>query len=181
MARNTKVMLALVALVTALGVLGACAKGNTPAASGSSSTPPPPTTKTFTEKEWTLVTPAGWTSENWTSVADSKKSIRYKDASGNYFVVAIDPVGSDFSPDTIWRYRVAGTGFEIVSKEPCTATDGSCSNTDARFDGYVMWQSGANPPKVAGHVWYFIFGNEKKTTVDLSMFEKIIASVRATA
>ena len=155
--------------------LAACADDNEPSGGAT----PTPTSTTFTEAEWTIVTPAGWTKEDVTSTADAKKAIRYKGAAGEYLIVAIDPTGSDFSYDALWRYEVKDSGFEVAKKTTCTsATDESCSDKDQRFDGYVLWKSEAEPPSVGGHTWYFIFGDSDSTTVAEATYEAIVESVR---
>ena len=161
-------------------VLAACGGGSRPASRG---TPrPSPTSTTFTEPEWTITTPAGWTKRDVTSEADAKKAIRYGAVSGEYFIVHIDPQGSDFRYDTLWRYDVKGSGFEVVDKYECKAApaDESCSDDDVRYDGFVLWKTSADPPKLGGHTWYFAFGNLYDTTIDASLFEQIVESIRVT-
>jgi hypothetical protein len=174
---------AIAVVGAALAVLAACGNQTTPSAGGT--TPPAtptPNTKTFTEAEWTIETPAGWTREDATSTADAKKAIKYKDAAGNYFTVALDPLGSDFTYDALWSYEVSGTRFEVVSKKECKGTgDEACADQDDRYSGYIMWKTGTNPEKVGGHVWYFQFGNSTKTTVDANLFEQIAESLRVTS
>ena len=168
------------AVLGGLVLLAACGKDETPRAAASSPPPTPTATaSTFAEAEWTIVTPGGWTSEDTTSTVDAKKAIRYSDTTGNYFIVAIDPNGSDFSPDTIWNYAVKGSSFEVVKKTPCTGgAEAQCNTTDQRYDGYLMWTPvKQEAPKVGGHTWYFIFGNTTKTTIDEALFERIAESV----
>ena len=160
--------------------VGAITGHKAPAANGGRPTPPP-TTITFTESEYSIVTPAGWIRKDVTANADARKAIRYSYADGSYFTVAMDPLGSDFAPDTVWTYRVAGTRFEVVSKQACTTGDELCPDKDGRYDGYIMWKSGTNPQKVAGHVYYFMFGNSEKATVDASDFEQILGSITVNA
>ena len=156
--------------------LAACGDDSPPSA-GSTPTPSP-TSTTFEEAEWTIVTPAGWTKEDVTSDADAKRAIRYKGATGEYFIVAIDPTGSDFSSDAVWRYEVKGTGFEVVEKVDCTGgADQQCSTTDARYDAWVLAKSSGTPPTVGGHTWYFIFGDTDSTTIDQAVFEQLVESV----
>jgi hypothetical protein len=162
-------------LLAALVAPVACSD-NVPQSDTTPSPTPSATETTFEETEWTIATPAGWIRVDATGSVDAKKAVRYTDAKGNYFIVAIDPSGSDFSPDTIWRYAPKGMAFEVVKKEPCTGDQ--CSTTDARYDGYVMWDTSADPPKVGGHTWYFIFGNTATTAVDAALFERIVESVR---
>jgi hypothetical protein len=179
MNRGTRLLSVALLMVVALA---ACGDDNPPSA-GDGTPTPTPTSSTFEEAEWTIVTPAGWTKEDITATADAKKAIRYKAASGEFFIVAIDPEGSDFEYDALWRYEVTGSGFEVVSKTECKGTsDMSCKDDDARYDGYVLWKSGvATPPPVGGHTWYFIFGDADGTTVDAALFEQIVESIRAKA
>ena len=170
----TTVMLGIV-----LMLLAACGTDETPGATDTSSPSPSPTVTTFDEPEWTITIPSGWTREDWTSNADAKKAVRYKDGDGNYVIVAIDPEGSDFNPDETWRYRVQGSAFEVVSKDPCKPNpDNPCPSNDTRFDVYVVWPSGADAPKVGGHVWYFTLGNLNRTSIDTALFEQVIESLR---
>lgn len=139
----------------------------------------PPTTIGFEEDEWSIATPAGWTSEEITSKADAAKAVRYSGPNGEYFIVAIDPLGSDFTLDTRWTYAPKGDGFKIVAKSDCTGgVEQGCSSNDGRFDGYLMWETGTEPKKLGGHVWYFMFGNAKSPTIDAKVFEEIVASIR---
>jgi hypothetical protein len=172
--------LGVLALLVAFALLGACADDETPGAGATSPSPSPsPTGTTFDETEWTITTPAGWTREDATSAADAKKAIRYKDSAGNFFMVAIDPTGSDFAADAVWRYAVSGSGFSVTEKKDCVGgPDQQCSTTDARYDGYILSTSGGTPPTVGGHTWYFIFGNTTTTTIDATVFEQIAESVR---
>ncbi|MGH2784008.1 MAG: hypothetical protein ACRDJ1_01975 [Actinomycetota bacterium] len=178
--KKARSYLGITALVVVLGVLAACGTNDkTPVGSGS--TPPStPATTTHTETEWTIVTPAGWTKEVWTSKTDAEKAIRYSNANGDYFIVAIDPLGSDFSADAIWRYDVKGNVFEVVEKTDCTGEE-LCSTKDQRWDAWALWKSGSDPEKVGGHVYYFVFGNTQKTTVDQPMYEAILESIQVKA
>jgi hypothetical protein len=176
---TTRYMAMIPALAIGLATLAACGKAAAPAAGP---TTPPATERTFEEDEWTIVTPAGWTREVVTRTVDAKKAVRYQDADGSYVTVAIDPLGSDFGYDALWRYRVTGDGFEIADRYECAGKDDeSCSDDDDRYDGYALWKNGAEPPKVGGHTWYFIFGNAKTTTVEPDSFEEILESIRVTA
>jgi len=176
MVRRTS-WLTIAALGVVLGTLAAC--GGNDKAPTASQTTPPPTKTTFTESEWTVVTPAGWTRKVVTAKVDAKKAVRYSSTSGDYFIVAIDPIGSDFNPDTVWRYEVKDFRFEVASKRDCKNSAGvQCPDKDGRYDGYVLWKSGATPQKVGGHTWYFMFGNSKKASVETSVFEQIVESVR---
>jgi hypothetical protein len=182
-----KVILAVIAVFVAVfvGVLGTVAaqvaslgNGKAQAADGRPTRPP---TTTFDETEYSIVTPAGWTREDYTAHADAEKAVRYAHADGSYFIVAMDPLGSDFAPDTVWTYRVAGTSFEIVGKQPCTTRDELCPDKDDRYDGYIIWKTGSTPKKLGGHVYYFMFGNSMKPWVDTAVFEQIIESISVKA
>jgi hypothetical protein len=177
---RTRKTLGSVAFLIALAVLAACADDETPSAGATSPSPSPsPTQTTFDETEWTITTPAGWTREDATASVDAKKAVTYKDSDGDYFIVAIDPTGSDFAADEVWRYEVKGSGFDVVEKAKCTGgPDQQCSTTDARYDVYLLWKSGVDIPKVGGHTWYFIFGNTTATTIDATVFEQIAESIR---
>lgn len=160
-------------------ILAACGDDVTPSAGDTTTPSPSPTQTVFDEAEWAITTPAEWTRADITGSADAKKAVRYQAANGDFFVVAIDPTGSDFSADAVWRYELKGSGFEIVEKSDCQGgPDLQCSTNDARYDGYILWKSGAEPPEVGGHTWYFIFGNATRTTIDVATFEQIVASIR---
>ncbi|HJR19536.1 MAG TPA: hypothetical protein VJ922_07435 [Actinomycetota bacterium] len=171
---------ALVAAIAGVVLAAVAASGDGKPQAQATDTPRPPVT--HNEKEWKIVTPAGWTRADATSTTDAKKAVRYVGPDGEFVIVAIDPLGSDYVADTVWRYAARDDGFEIVAKEDCTGTvEQGCSTGDARFDGYVMWKSGSEPKKVGGHVWYFMFGNAEKTTIDPAAFEEILESIRVQA
>lgn len=175
----TRPRISLAVAFAAVALLGACADDGTPGAGGTSSPTPSPTSSTFDEAEWSITTPAGWTREDVTASADAKKAIRYAGADGNYVIVHIDPTGSDFAADSVWRYQVSGDRFEVVEKTPCTAgADAQCSTNDTRFDGYLIAKSDGDTPVVGGHTWYFAFGNSTSTTIDEAFFEQILENLR---
>ena len=181
--RSKRSFIAMAVVVAVVGlVLGACGEDDTTGAGGDPTTSPAPKETTYTEDEFTIVVPAGWTRSDATSTADAKKAVRYEGPDGEYVIVALDPLGSDFVSDTVWRYEVKADRFEIAVKEDCTGTrDEGCSADDARFDGYVLTRSTGEAEKVGGHVYYFIFGNTKTATVDQAAFEQIIESLRVKA
>ena len=182
--RGKKSIIAAAVVVAIAGSVFAAvaAAGNDEPTKRGNAAPPPPAPVTHDERDWTIATPAGWVRKDATSTTDAKKAVRYEGPDGEYVIVAIDPLGSDFISDTVWRYRANGDRFEIVAREDCTGTaEQGCSSDDARYDGYVMWKSGSEPKKVAGHVWYFIFGNDEKATIDAAVFEEILESIRAKA
>lgn len=159
-----------------VGALAACGSGTDTGAP--TPTPTTPQTEEFDEKSWRLETPEGWTRKVVTKTADAKLAIRYEGPDGEYFIVAIDPLGSDFAYDALWEYEVDGSGFKVVSRTECDGeTDSYCRDTDARYDGYLMWETGTTPEKVGGHVWYFIFGDADSTTIDADVFTDIVASI----
>ena len=184
MGRTVKVILGVVlGLFAAIGVvfagaavIAAVANAKAPAVDAGRPTPPP-TTRSFSETEWSIVTPAGWTREDITKDADAKKAIRYSHTDGSYFIVAIDPLGSGYSYDALWTYKVKGSGFEIVEKLNCGGPTAEPCDNDGRFDGYILWKTGTTPTKVGGHTWYFMFGNSKTATVDSNVFEQIVTSI----
>lgn len=171
--------LVLVGLVAVIAFLGACGESDPPSAGGTNS-PTAPSKMSFDEPEWTIETPAGWTREDVTANADAKKAIRYTASNGDFVIVHIDPLGSDFAYDALWRYTVKANGFEIVERSECKGTlaDEQCSDDDARYDGFALWKSGETPQKVGGHTWYFAFGNSKTTVANVSLYEEIIESLR---
>jgi hypothetical protein len=161
-------------------VLAGCG-GGTPEAGGSSPTPSP-TNRTFEEDIFSITTPAGWSRDDSAVEADAVQALRFFDGSGDYFIVAIDPTGSDFGADEVWRYRIKGSGFEVVEKTKCTGgAEAQCTTNDQRYDVYLLWKSGADPEKVGGHSWYFIFGSTTKATIDQAIFEQIAESIRVRA
>lgn len=173
--------LAIAAALLSIAVLAACGE-DTPEAGQTSSPTPTPSATTFTEAEYRITVPTGWVREDATATVDAAKAVRYKDTDGDYFIVAIDPRGSDFASDEVWRYQIKGVSFEVVEKTKCTGgPDQQCSSTDNRYDIYLLWKSGTSPQKAGGHSWYFIFGNDMKPTIDQTAFEEIAESVRVTA
>lgn len=175
-----RMMVPAVALLAAI-VLGACGTDAVPGGANETGTPTPtptPASTTHAEDEWTIETPVGWTRSDVTKDADAKKAIRYAGPDGNYFIVALDPTGSGVDTDAVWRYEVDGTGFKVVERDECTdGSLGGCSIEDDRYDVYLAAKSTSEPPKVAGHVWYFLFGNDKSTTLDQTLFDGIIGSI----
>lgn len=180
MARRKSFIAAVVVAAIASGIVAVAltANGKEKTKADGRSTPPPPSV-TYTENEWKIVTPAGWTQKEFTLDADAEKAVRYEGPNGEYFIVAIDPLGSDYTYDALWTYKVKGNGFEVSAKQDCVGTvEQGCSTDDQRFSGYVMWKTGTSPKKVGGHVWYFQFGNSKSTTIDGSVFEQILESIQ---
>jgi hypothetical protein len=171
--------LAVVGVAAAANVLSDGKKAK-PTGAG---TQTPPATHTFDEDGWTIVTPGGWTRSDVTAHADAEKAIRFEGSNGDYFTVAIDPLGSDYTYDALWQYSVDGNGFKVSKKFTCSASsaDEACNTSDGRFSGYVMWKTGTTPHKLGGHVWYFMFGNATKTSVDGTVFEQILTSIRVDA
>jgi hypothetical protein len=181
--RSKRSFIALIVVVAIAGlVLAACGENDGTQAQESPTPSPTPTETTHTEDEWTIVTPVGWARADATSTTDAKKAVRYEGPDDEYVIVALDPLGSDFIADTVWRYEVKSDRFEIAEKQDCTGTrEQGCSSDDARFDGYLLSKSTGEPEKVGGHVWYFIFGNTKSATVDVALFEQIIESILVTS
>ncbi len=180
--RNSIIAMAAVAVLAAGVIAALAASENEVPSAGGSQTPPPPATVSFDDGEWTIVTPAGWTKENVTKATDAEKAVRYHGPDGEYFIVAIDPLGSDYTYDGLWTYGVKNGRFTVVTKQDCAGgIDQGCNTDDNRYSGYVMWKTGTTPKKVGGHVWYFMFGNSTKTTVDASVFEAIVESVTVKA
>lgn len=141
----------------------------------------PPTTVTFNETEYSIVTPAGWTRKDVTSNADAKKAVRYEAADGSYFIVNMDPLGSDYTYNALWNYSVSGLTFTVAKKHDCANTvDEPCPN-DGTFHGYIMWKTGTTPAKVGGHVFYFQFGNSNTDSVDAAVAEQILESITVKA
>jgi hypothetical protein len=177
MSRTIRLLGVAGAFALAVG-LAACAQDLTAAPVDED---PTPTYERFDERQWTIATPSGWTREVITPDADAEKAIRYNGPNGEYFIVAIDPMGSDYAYDALWRYEARGDRFRIVDRYECAGKDDeSCSDGDARYDGYILWKNGEAPSQVGGHTWYFVFGNQKTTSVDAATFEEIAESIRVT-
>lgn len=178
------VVLGLVAAagVVTGGVAAVAAIANHKAPAKDNGRPNAPTTRTFVEAEYSIVTPAGWTRKDVTSNADAEKAIRYEYTDGSYFIVNMDPLGSDYTYDALWNYTVEGLKFEVSSEHDCAGTvDEPCSN-DGKFSGYIMWKTGTTPNKVGGNVFYFQFGNDKEASVDdTAVFEQILESITVNA
>lgn len=183
MARRKSIIAMGVVAALAAGVIAAlAARGDEKPAARGEQTPPPPATVTHDDGEWTIVTPSGWTKKDVTKDADAEKAIRYNGPDGEYFIVAIDPLGSDYTFDGLWTYKVKDGRFEVVAKQDCTGGfDQGCSTDDDRYSGYIMWKTGTEPKKVGGHVFYFMFGDATKTRVDASVFEAIVESITVDA
>lgn len=160
------------ALAVSLGAYAAATSDE----GGSPKPAPTPTVERFDDGEWTIETPTGWTRRVITRDADAKKAVRYDGPNGEYFIVAIDPLGSGYDGDVIYRYEVDGDRFRVVDRSE-TGADAD----DSRFDGSIFWKAGADPVQVGGHVWYFQFGDADSATTDTAVFETILESVRVTA
>ena len=177
--RKSIIASAVVVAIAGILVGTLVARANEKPAAGS--TPPPPATVTFDQDEWTIETPSGWTQKDDAN-ADAKKAVRYEGPDGEYFIVAIDPLGSGYSYDGLWTYGVDGNGFEVVARADCTGgIEMDCSTNDDRYSGYIMWKTGSEPRKVGGHLWYFMFGDTDSTTVDATVFEQILESITVKA
>jgi hypothetical protein len=157
----------------------AAIKGHNAPAQDSSRPTPPPATVTFNESEYSIVTPNGWTRKDVTSNADAEKAIRYEAADGNYFIVNMDPLGSDFTYDALWNYSVSGLKFAVAKKHDCANTVDEPCPDDAKFHGYIMWKTGTTP--AGGHVFYFQFGNSKTASADQAVAEQILTSITVKA
>ena len=161
---------AVAALMVGLGVLAAAA-ANEPAPKklgGKVSAD-----VTYTEDDWTITTPNGWTRKVWTDRSDAETAVRYEGPNGEYFIVAIDPLGSDYASDTVWNYKVVDGQFEIVARND------EADDNDDRYDGILIWKSGTDPVRAGGHVYYFMFGDEDSAEADEELFAKIAASMKA--
>lgn len=171
MTRRTKTAAAALVLAAAgLGTVAAlAATGGTTDDGGVAA----PRKVTYREGEWTIDLPDGWTRKVWTDRSDAKKAVRYEGPSGEYFIVAIDPLGSDYLGDAVWHYRADDGRFEVVAKLP-----GGEKVDDGRYDGMLIWRAGDEPVKVGGHVFYFPFGNAEANTIDAALFEEIAESIR---
>jgi hypothetical protein len=182
MTRKKSIIAAGVVVALAAGVIAALAsRGNDEPRTDGKQTPPPARV-TYDEGEWTIVTPSGWTKRDVTKDADAEKAVRYDGPDGEYFIVAIDPLGSDYTFDGLWTYKIKNGRFTVVAKQDCAGgADQGCSTDDNRYSGYILWKTGTEPKKVGGHVFYFMFGNANKTTIDGSVFEEIVESIRVEA
>ena len=171
MARKARVATAAVAVLAAgLGTVAAlAATGDAPADKVAV-----PQKQVYREGEWTIEVPDGWTKKEWTDRSDAEKAVRYEGPDGEYFIVAIDPLGSDYLGDAVWNYRVDGNRFDVVKKLP-----GAETVDDGRFDGMLIWKSGSEPVTVGGHTYYFMFGNAEKNAIDETVFDQIVESIRA--
>lgn len=169
--------------ITALLTLAACSAdvdvtvpdGPAPTATQSPAASPGPTTQVFDEIEYTVTLPRGWVRTGTVDGMDASKAVRYDGPSSEFFVVAMDPQGSDSRYDALWRYRWDGDSFEVVDRSRCHFDDRYCSDGDQRFDAYVLAQD--DPPTLGGHTYYFWFGNEAAETLDESLFTTILGSV----
>jgi hypothetical protein len=130
---------------------------------------------------FTIRTPASWSAKG--PIKDlydaALGTYLFEDARGGYFAVNIDPYGSDFSADSVWRYRVSGNAFSVDPAGDCTPSeeDPFCSVGDRRLDIYAVSAEGGSA-EVGGHQYYFAFGDTAAESAERAVFEKILESIR---
>lgn len=125
-----------------------------------------------------IVLPQGWTGGEIDDFDDdAERSFRYQDEVGRYFIVNLDPAGSDFDADEVWSYRVDGDRFTVVSERRCIPGEPMCSLGDGERTIYAVWDEGGSA-EAAGVRWYFRFGDEASEIGGTRVFREILESIR---
>ncbi|HEX9697632.1 MAG TPA: hypothetical protein VGB64_15120 [Actinomycetota bacterium] len=152
------------------------------AVAGPAVTDPATTPMAATAAPFTLELPDGWSGgEIGAFDDDAKRSFRYTDEAGRYFVVNIDPAGSEFDADEVWRYRVEDhERFVVTRQERCVPSEPMCSLGDGAQTIYALWDEGGSA-RVGGHAYYFRFGDEHNEIGGTRVFRQILESIRARA
>ena len=126
--------------------------------------------------------PDGW--QEGTPIYGSifNQAYRFAGPSGEYFEVGIDPtpVGLGGS-DQVWELTVrsAGDGFTIGSANEINSLMFN-THGDGKLDIIAYAKTNNQNVPLAGHVYYFHFGNtQKETGVDTQIYREIINSLRA--
>jgi len=127
-----------------------------------------------------IVLPLGWSGGEVEDFEDdAERSFRYQDEVGRYFVVNLDPMGSDFSADEVWEYGVAGDRFLVENERRCVPGEAGCSVGDGERTIFAIWQEGGSAP-VGAHTWYFRFGDSSSEIGGTRVFREILESIRVT-
>ena len=116
-----------------------------------------PATVTIDEAKFQITLPSGWSANHAAALsADAKEKFYYADTEGNYFQVNIDPDGSDFAADSIWRYVKKSEKTIAVSEESpmCKPDDAYCAAGDNALTIYLLADS-SSPIKLSEHDYYF--------------------------
>lgn len=122
--------------------------------------------------------PEGWTGgELETHDEDADRAFRYADDIGRYFIVNLDPAGSDFDADEVWRYRVAQDRFEVATEDRCVPGQPTCSLGDGQQTIYAIFQDGGSA-NVGAHSYYFRFGDTSGEIGGTRVFRQILESIR---
>lgn len=138
-----------------------------------------PVTVSINEAKFQLTLPAGWQAKHSAALwADAKEKFYYEDTQGNYFQVNIDPDGSDFAADAVWRYEKRSEKTIAIAEESplCKPDDGFCAAGDNQLTIYMLSES-VGEVKLGGHDYYFLLWNtQKETGVNLQTFRDIVSS-----
>lgn len=116
-----------------------------------------PATITIDEARFQITLPSGWSANHVAALwADAKEKFYYEDKQGNYFQVNIDPDGSDFAADSLWRYEKKSEKTIAASEESpmCKPDDGFCAAGDNALTIYLLADS-SSPLKLSEHDYYF--------------------------
>lgn len=128
---------------------------------------------------FTITLPDGWEGgEIFEFDDDATRSFVYGDRRGRIFVVNLDPMGSDFSADQVWRYRVSrGDRFRIASTSSCDEGEAMCDKGNGTFVGYAVWTEGGSAT-VGNHSYYFRFADANGENESTAVFRRILQSIR---
>lgn len=164
---------------------GAVRAANRPAANRPAAEPPAPEVRLSDpapeparEDPFDITLPPGWKGgEVFDGGYDAERTWRYEDGDGNFFVVNIDPAGTDFDTDRIWYYAVADGGFVLDNVHRCTPGEPMCGAGDGRLDIFGLSVTGEGSARVGDHAWYFHFGNTR-TEDATAPWQDLLESVR---
>lgn len=132
---------------------------------------------------FSIRTPAGWTGRGpLQDLYDAEHGTYFfEDGRGSYFAVNVDPFGSDFGADSVWRFTAAGDTLTVAPAGDCAPgpDDPFCSVGDKRLDIYVVTaEESYDDSAIRGHYYYFAFGHTSLEDADRDLFRRILESIR---
>ncbi len=129
---------------------------------------------------YSLILPQGWakTAQAPTSyVGQFANDDYYVDKQGNYFVVAVDPIGRGITVDALWELKASQEKYLIESKGPNCMGGPYCSAGDGEYRIALKDSASA---QLNGHTYFFMAGNsQRESGVDTKVYENLIESFEA--
>lgn len=128
------------------------------------------------EEHYSITLPEGWNKVEATQSSAQAKLYTYQDKNGNYFKVAVDPVGGGFTGNATWWYKpVNDKTFEVTKEIPC---DGDmCTKNDSKYDVLVKMSDELTYAKVKGHYYSFFAGNTTKASGDNAAYKALVQAI----